>query len=104
MWAPPKEGRDSPVARGGCTALRYDAMLCYEMHCAESSKATRTKQKPKRAVRLSEELVGPGDDWTACAMVEVGMVEREAFSVPWCDWAGSWLAGGWQPMAGASEI
>lgn len=51
-----KEGRDSPVARGGCaalhcTALRYDAMRCdamlWDMHCAESSKATRTKQKPR---------------------------------------------------------
>ncbi|PTB36821.1 uncharacterized protein TrAFT101_012039 [Trichoderma asperellum] len=35
------------VAALHCTAIRHDAMLCYGMHCAESSKATGTKQRPK---------------------------------------------------------
>lgn len=100
-WAPPKEGRDSPVARGGCTALhctaiRCDAMRCYATRCTAPSpaKQPRPSRSQERAVRLSEELVGPGDDWTACAMVEVGTVEREDRTLA-CRGA----IGRWQPMA-----
>lgn len=92
--------RERSWLAGGPRWLRWAAIRCDAMlSCAARGAAPSPAEQPglsraeaKRAVRSNEALVGPGDDWTACAMVEVGMVER-AFSVPRCHWAGCWQGG-----------
>lgn len=104
-WAPQRKvvARRWPAVAARCNTMRCDAMLCCGRRCAESSRATRTKQKPRglcgRMKRSSDRgMIGQLVRWWKSGWL------KEPFSVPRCDWAGCWQAGGRQPMAGASEI